>query len=155
MTKKSKNGAKKRNTKNIQYSIGKPTTSTRGYVGFAASESDHRQVHSITNPFSDDARGSKLPDADSSKSVAMSIVSQRNIASDANGKAALRVKPSLAGAFQPYTTITGTVITTFAATVAIPDNTTIAAQFSKYRLLSWGIKIYPVLAPTNQSGCRS
>jgi hypothetical protein len=32
------------------------------------------------------------------------------------------------------------------------DYTALAGQFEKYRIVSWGVKVYSTLAPTNQSG---
>jgi len=110
------------------------------------------QLHGLSNPFSQHARGSKLPDTDSSKSVPVSLVNRYTRSSDANGNLAIRVKPDLANNIATATTITGNVITTFGTPASTVDYTALAAQFEKYRIVSWGVKIYSTLAPTDQSG---
>jgi len=147
---KSKN--QKRNTKKIQYTRGAPTRNNKGALGFANIEQDAAQVHSLANPFCQEARGSKLPDSDSSKSVAISLVTRKHISTDTNGLTAIRIKPSLAETYSVASTITGSVITTLASATAIADNTALAAQFGDYRIVSWGVKIFSTVAPTDQSG---
>lgn len=110
------------------------------------------QVHSLANPFSASARGSKIPDSDSTKSVPISIVSRRSMASDAAGKIGVHIAPKLSECTSFGTTITGSVITTIGTAGPLPDYTALAAQFSSYRIVSWGVKVYSTLAPTNQSG---
>jgi len=142
----------KRNTKNIQYTTGKPSSKTRGSLSYAASQSDVNQLHGLSNPFCPEARGSKLPDVDSTKSVAVSLVNRHTVSSDATGKLAVRFQPSLAAHKSIATTITGDVITTFGAATATTDNAALASAFDDYRIVSWGVKVYTTLAPTSQSG---
>jgi len=146
--------AKKRanRTTKVQYTKGKPTRNSRGSVSFTSSASDIDQVHSLSNPFTASARGSKLPDSDSSKSVPITIIHRNNISTDANGKFGIWVRPTLAEVTTTATTVSGYTFTTMGTPVAVADNTAIAAQFSKYRIVSWGVKVYSTLAPTNQSG---
>jgi len=68
-----------------------------------------------------------------------------------SGFSSIRIKPSLAEVFSIGSN-TGGIITSFAAPTALPDNTALAAQFSKYRIVSFGVKVYSTLAPTSQSG---
>jgi hypothetical protein len=83
--------------------------------------------------------------------VAISLVAKTTMSTGVSGSASLRIKPSLAETFS-IGTQTGLLITAFAAPTALPDNTAIAAQFSKYRIVSFGVKVYSTLAPTAQSG---
>jgi len=149
---KSKNQKRGTNRNAIRYSGGKPTRNGKASVGFAMSQGDMEEVHSITNPFCASARGAKLPDSDSTRSVPVSIVARHSATSDANGKLVIRVKPSLAEAFSDATTITGEVVTELAAATPVHDNTALAAQFDSYRIVSFGVKVYSTLVPTAQSG---
>jgi hypothetical protein len=142
----------KRNTKKIQYTTGKPSRSNRGTLSFANNIGDEMQIRSLSNPFSPLARGSKIPDSDSTRSVAISLVNRYTRSSDANGNLAVKFAPNLAAHTATATTITGNVVTTFGAATATVDNTAVAAQFKDYRIVSWGVKIYSTLAPTSQSG---
>jgi hypothetical protein len=122
-------------------------------VGYVSAHQDVEQVHSLVNPFSSSARGSKLPDVDSSRSVPISIVTRNPVATIGSaGVWAVRLKPSLANWSAGATTITGSVVTTLGAASSVPDYTALASQFIKYRIVSWGFKIYCTLPPTEQAG---
>jgi len=152
MTKKKNNAQNNSNTRRIRYTSGRPSKTSRGSVGFVTSQQDHNQVHSITNPFSQEARGSKLPDSDSSKSVPISIVTRYTLGSNTAGQAAFTMRPSIASSFSTAQTISGTTVDTFNTFQSIADNAAMAAQFSTYRIVSWGFKVFTRLAPTAQSG---
>jgi len=139
------------NTKAVNYTVGKPTRNKRAAIGFTSSASDIEHVHSLANPFAASARGSKLPDSDSAKSVAISLVQRFTPDTNAAGTFGRIIKPSLAEAYVPCT-MTGSVVTTVGTPVAIPDYAAIAAAFSSVRIVSWGCKVYSTLAPTAQSG---
>lgn len=150
---KKKIKSRRSNVRTVKYTGGQPTKSNRGSVGWASSAGDLEQVHSIANPFSSAARGSKLPDTDSSKSVAVSIVSRTQVSTiGAGGHWAAKITSNPQSSIAEATTITGAIITTFGAAASIPDYTAMSTQFSKKRLVSWGVKVFPTVAPTAQSG---
>lgn len=110
------------------------------------------QVCAITDPFCPAAAGAKLPDADSARSIGLGLREKIILSTNASGVGVLSINPSLLHLYRTATTITGTVITTFSANVAISSNTAIASACSAYRVVSWGVRIFPIIAPTNQSG---
>lgn len=148
-----KNARRKRASqkKNVQYSTGQPTRNGRGSIGFSSSLADFEHVHSISNPFSPSARGSKLPDSDSSKSVAISLVQKFTPDTNAGGDFIRIIKPNLNEAYGA-TTLIGSSIATISGYLPIADYAAVTAQFATVRLVSFGVKIYSTLAPTAQSG---
>jgi len=148
---KQKASRRSNNSKNVQYTVGRPTKNGRGSVAFTSSLADVQHVHSLVNPFSPSARGSKLPDSDSSKSVAISLVQKFTPDTDSGGNFVRFIQPSLIDTYVP-TTLLGHSVTATSAAVSIADYAAVAASFSTYRIVSWGVKIYSTLAPTAQSG---
>lgn len=138
-----------RNTTAVNLRRGAPTQ-TKG--GFSFSQRDVDDIQSLSDPFCPSARGSKLPDTDTSKSVAVTTIQRLSLASDANGKLMANIRPSLQDASRTATTITGEVGTTWAACSQVADYSALDAAFSEYRIVSWGVKIFSVLAPLEQSG---
>jgi hypothetical protein len=78
------------------------------------------------------------------------------VGSDANGRIAIQVRPQPCNVntVQLGATITATQVTSWTAAGAPVDPSAaemlLAAQ--TYRFVSWGVRCYPLLAPTNQSG---
>jgi hypothetical protein len=83
------------------------------------------------------------------------MTSTFEIVTDAQGDAAFTVQPSLNSVFASATTVTGTTVTTWSGTSNMKDFTAFNASADQYRIVSMGVRIYSVLAPTDQSGyCR-
>lgn len=142
--------SRRRNTKNLQLHTGAPTRNTRG--GFAVSQHDINELQGLTNPFSAHARGSKLPDSDSSRSVAITLVERRGVGTLASGKFAVRVTGTLKDSVGFATAISGQTATTFGAMEEVSDMAAFEAQFQNYRIVSWGVKAFTSLAPLDQKG---
>jgi len=139
-----------------KYTFSEPTRNMRASTGDGIKRAKKAvdTVHGLANPFSDSARGSKLPDADSSRSVAVTIRDSfnfSNITAANSTTNAICLNPSLAEAWNSPTAIGGTNIT-FGTMQPINDYTAVAAAFGKYRIVSWGVRIYSIQAPTEQSG---
>lgn len=146
---------KKKNTStsvNVRQRRGRPTKNQRGHLGFAHSKADLDHTVALSDPFSDQARGAKIPDEDSTKSFAVQIRDIAGIDSDANGRAAMVIRPGTASSVDTGNVITATEVTSWNGSVSLSDNTALAAAGNQYRIVSWGVRIYSQLAPTNQSG---
>jgi hypothetical protein len=122
--------------------------------GFAAKQahSDAAYAHALVNPFSDEARGVKCPDDDSSRSVAFQLKWRSDLASDGSGVAGVAYNPILSAMRNKAATLTAASIPTWGSDGRSSDFTAINSAFASYRIVSWGIRIIPLMAPTDQSG---
>lgn len=126
-----------------------PTRNQRGSVNSKTAN----DVEGLTNPWAESARGSKIPDEDCSAGQAVTLVWTHTHDSDANGRSAVAVNAALKYTMNLGATMTADQITTWNGTpVSFPDYGTLTNSFSLYRIVSWGVRVYPLLAPTNQSG---
>jgi hypothetical protein len=137
---------------NLRYSV--PTKDLNGGIfPYSGNMGKHMEsVCAMTNPFCPAARGSKIPDDDSSPSIACTMVSTFEVATDASGNAAFSVQPNLASVFKKGTAITGTTVTTWGTSYQTANHAEYAATFNEFRVVSFGVRVYSVLAPTEQSG---
>jgi hypothetical protein len=71
---------------------------------------------------------------------------------DANGAFAKTISPSLYEHFTGATSIAGGAVATWGSPSSVSDYAAIAAEFATYRIVSMGVRVYSVLAPTSQSG---
>jgi hypothetical protein len=138
---------------NVRQKRGRPTNNQKGYVGFAHTRNDLQHVCGLSDPFCDHARGVKIPDEDSSKSFTVQIRDNAAIGSDANGRGAIRIAPSLQYTYKYGNVITAGEVTTWdAADYGVTDYPALDAGVKSFRIVSWGVRIYSQLPPTNQSG---
>jgi hypothetical protein len=146
-------GKKKSQTVAVRQRRGRATKNQKSTISFGAhTASDVKHVCALADPFSDCAKGSKLPDDDNTPSIAMQIRDHTVISSDANGRGGCTIRANPSAAFTPASTITTTQVSVWGSDEGLTDYTAIAAGSSKYRLVSWGVRIFSELAPTNQSG---
>lgn len=137
----------------LRETFGVPTPNMRSMIKTGLDMGNHhKQVCALTNPFCDEARGSRIPDDDSSSSQAVTIKGYFAFNSDAAGLACFSVKPNPSAVFRVATAIAGSTITTFGGWSAFGDYAAIAASLDKYRVVSFGVRIYSTLAPSDQSG---
>jgi len=146
------NGKRTRGKKPANYRYGVPTRNGRGSVDGRRANRDATHVHSLTDPFCDAARGSRIPDDDSAPSVPVTLKTVFTLGTDATGSAALKIRPQPSSTMAPASAISGTTVTTWGPHTAMTDYTALAASFSQYRMVSYGVRIYPIVAPTAQSG---
>jgi hypothetical protein len=107
----------------------------------------------MVDPWCEQARGSKIPDDDSTPSVALSQKFIATVNSDANGRAGVVFKPNpTSNTVYGAATLDGSSILTWGAGFTDPSASTIATAAGEYRIVSWGVRCYSLLAPTNQSG---
>lgn len=158
MTQRKRTGTRKKAGKksaNLKYSV--PTKNTKGGIypnGALGNDRLMERVCALTNPFCPEARGSKIPDDDSAYSIPCTMTSTFEVTTDANGDAAFSMQPALASVFKT-SPVTGTTATAWTGAAAMKDYTALLASADQYRIVSMGVRVYSVLAPTNQSGyCR-
>lgn len=151
---KNKNkGRRTRVSKPVDYNYATPGN-TASSVGSVGAPTLLNQVEGIVNPWSMHATGSKVPDDDGAKSVAMTISYPKSFKVDANGFGATYVAPDLNALFTSSSTIDGATqtVTTFGAPISVANYAEISAAFHRYRHVSWGVRVYSTLAPTEQKG---
>lgn len=146
----------KRGTVNAKYTYSKPTQSGRstiGDVGIRPHCTDAKYTHALVNPFGVDARGAKIPDDSSTRSVAYTLKWAFDQDTDTEGDAAFNLQPILSTLYNRGTNVTNAgIINSWGDQGTSPDVATIQASFTEYRIVSWGVRIIPLLAPTEQSG---
>lgn len=136
----------------VKYQQGKPTQNPRGFIGGSNSHPTYTVAEALVNPFSPRARGAKIPDDDSSKSIATTCVSRHTLAM-ASGQTVISVQPILNNLVTPSATLDGNGgVLTWGSGQAMTDFSSYNTSFSSYRIVSWGFRIIPLAAPTDQSG---
>jgi len=151
--KRNNNNGKLRNSKKYNFRTGAPTLNPKAGLSLHANSlRDEHEVHALSNPFCAEARGSKIPDENNSRSIAISLVQRKSLVSSASGLLCTNVRGGLEDYERTATSLTGTVATTFSACVPVTDFTAIDAVIDEYRIVSWGVKIFPTVEPTSQSG---
>jgi hypothetical protein len=124
-----------------------------GSGGTVVSATDAKLTAALTNPFSPHANGARLPDDDSSNSIAFTIKWQGTHDTDANGRSGWAVMPHPDDQVTTANTFTAGSITTWnAAKVNTPDWGPINVAISGWRIVSYGFRVYSALPPTEQSG---
>lgn len=112
-------------------------------------------VDALVNPWSDAAKGSKIPDDDATLSVPATVRSIFTIATNSHGEAlfALQAQPDRYPGYECTTVSSGN--TTGSPTVNALTNTDYAAwsaQFNEFRVVSWGVRVYSNLPATEAQG---
>jgi len=106
---------------------------------------------SLTDPFCDAARGARLPDETGIPAIGYRWRGVLNLTSDANGVGAVYVLPSY-----PFATAAqaaaASSLTTPATWSTIDNASTLTAVTVKYRVVSFGVLVRPMCAPTSASG---
>jgi len=128
-----------------------PTPMARQVLGKQLATT-HSQVCSLTDPFCPHARNARIPDDDSTPSFAVQFRMVSSLTTDANGKLAASFRPNPNQVIRAASTITGSVLTAFGGYFAIPDYTALASTFSEYRIVSWGVRFWPLPNTLNQQG---
>lgn len=151
MAKNGKRNNQRRGKKsaNLRYSV--PSRNVRSSVG-GIDKRDHEAVCSLSNPFCAAARGARIPDDDSTPSIPVTIKDTWHLDSDAGGKLAFQIMPRLNDMRKKALTFTGASVATWDSWLDIQDYTVLETNFSQYRIVSFGVRVYSSLAPTNQSG---
>jgi len=112
----------------------------------------HKHLHGNSNPFSVEADGSKIPDGNTSKTVALQVKQTISMSSDASGKLYHQFQANLMDMHMYALTFSGAAVATWSASEDSDYVTALNTQYSRYRVVSWGIRIFTVLSPTEQSG---
>lgn len=158
MVKRKNKARSKKSARKVDYTYAAPGN-IRSTVGSVSASSLANKVEGLSNPWSQHARGSKIPDDDSSPSVPITMSYPKTFKTDANGYCAVVVIPCLNGLFKGATGTGGaidganqTVTTWNTSTDKMANYTEFAAAFHRFRIVSYGLRVYSTLAPTDQAG---
>lgn len=151
MAKKKKTQFKSQ-TKTVKLTTGVPTRNLQG--GFVNANNAARlgRVVGLVNPFSEASRGARLPDDDATASFAIRLTEIGWIGTDLNGDAMYDFKAAPSGLLRSASTITGTTATTWGSWSGFADYTNFSTSAYQYRIVSWGIRFYPIVSPFEASG---
>jgi len=150
MTKKQQKKGKRQSSKPASLRYGLPASSQRAVLG-AIQNGKHAKVCALTNPFCQSAKGARVPDDDSAFSTSFQLRTTVNL-STIGTQASISVRADPSELYRQGATYTGTTVDTWGSYNAFADYTDFAAQFDKYRIVSFGVRFYPTVAPTNQAG---
>lgn len=150
---RNKSKKKQKSSKRVDYNYAVPGN-IRNTVGSVSATTLANQVEGLTNPWSEHARGSKVPDDDAAASVPFTISYPKTFTTNAAGYGVTFVSPELDSVFESASAIVGgtQTVTTFAAGVPVANLADYQAAFHRYRFVSWGVRVYSTLAPTDQQG---
>jgi len=152
MPTKKKNNNKGRNATLLQTAYGVPSQRGNTRINKGPSNELITAVCSNLDPFCPHAEGAKLYDRDSSKTFAIQVKSYQGLNTDANGKGAMEVNASLNDSFTTASTITGDAVTAWNAYSTADGYSSIDATFNKYRIVSWGVRVYCSAKATESQG---
>jgi hypothetical protein len=138
-----------RQSANYTYAV--PSLDGRNSMG-SALHSTMESVCALTNPFCPAAKGSKIPDDDSANSIAITVKDTHLFSTDANGLCAFSVQANLNAVTRSATTFSSGVPTVYGASTAVAEYASYDSSFDQYRIVSFGVRVYSTLAPTEQSG---
>jgi hypothetical protein len=114
---------------------------------------DHAHTIALCNPFSEEAVGAKIPDDDSTKSVAVTVKDTFPMNTDSNGRADCRFSPRVGGNVALHATVSGSAgVTTWGTGNTLTDLAAYQGAFDSYRIVGWGLKVTNLLPPTDRSG---
>lgn len=151
--KKGTGSQKGKKSANLRYSV--PTRTPKGGIYPHSGSKNYEAVCALSNPFCAAARGSRIPDDDSSPSIPATMTNTFEVVTDSAGDAAFSISPALFSIFKTASVVTGTTATTWNSAQAIKDYTALSTAAHEIRVVSFGVRVYSVLAPTEQSGyCR-
>jgi hypothetical protein len=100
-----------------------------------------RRLVGYLDPFSDEARGLKWPDAESGGTIAYQVRGATTITSDANKQFAALYLPSLANSSYTAPTIVANAVTTWGTQSVCAGFSSIGSAFKQFRIVSWGIRV--------------
>jgi hypothetical protein len=124
-----------------------------GYGQFTSSVAKHFEAaHGLVNPFSQAAVGLKIPDDDSSRSVAVTLRDRGTLPTDSNGAAALAFAPSIYQERLQAASMASGVITFTGSYDSVTDYTAMSDAFNTYRLVAWGVRLIDIEPALNASG---
>jgi len=140
----------KKGSKPANYKYNVPTKQGRGGISLKGMSTN--KVEALTNPFHDAARGTRIPDDDSAPSVPVTLRSTFTVGTSAAGETAFTIAPVIIDCFRSASTMSGPTVTTWGSGFAMNDYAATAAAFSKYRIVSLGVRVFPITRPTEQGG---
>lgn len=153
MVKNKKNGNRQSSNVSTNYRYARPTKNVKGSVSTLPTKV-HQNASALGDPFSPNARGSKIPDSNSARSVPMSLRSRHTIGVDGSGNAGSYITPGLADHSCGPSAISSNSMDIAAKVTAsdISDFAAINGGAEQYRIVSWGVRVYPLANPTEQKG---
>ena len=107
-----------------------------------------QDICAATNPFCDESRGSKWPDASSAQTLSVPVRQRVNLTTDADGEVTKVFIANYSVGILNYGTVSGSATLTGNATNYAP----VFASADSVRLVSGGIKITPITSATNSQG---
>jgi len=149
--KQKKTRSKKNSSVKADLSYAKPGNS-QGSIGNVTSSVLSNQTAGLCNPWSPHAKGSKVPDSENSKSVPYTMVWHKSLTTDANGALAVNVRGRMASSLKQASLMTSSQVTTWDADENVTNYSEYSTAFDRFRIVSWGIRMYSTLAPTEQAG---
>jgi hypothetical protein len=149
---KNKNKKNTRKPRNKQNGVtGQPTKNQRTNAMTSSLVGKHGRVVGLTNPFSEQAKGARIPDDDSAFSVPFQLRTTVHLTTVVD-QASITVQANPNALYKQGATYSGTTISTWGNYAASSDFAAVSAEFTKYRIVSFGVRFFNTAAPLYQSG---
>jgi hypothetical protein len=118
----------------------------------SVSLNDISMVCSNTDPFCKHADGAKQFGKGSQNTIPMQCRTYAQMPTNASGLGAMQVSPRLIQQFRGVSTYSGTSTATWNAWADAPELASLTAYEGEYRIVSAGIHVFCIAAPTDSSG---
>lgn len=111
-------------------------------------------VSSLCNPWAEESIGAKIPDDDATKSVPVTVRQVHGIEVGANGTCLVNfgAQPFATSGYKNESSTSGGVVDGTVAPINNADGTAWQTQFDRYRIVSWGVRIYNIDPITTAKG---
>lgn len=109
-------------------------------------------VVGLTNPFSEQARGQKLPDDDSANSFTAQIRLYYTQTSNASSQGFVQVRPDPMNANLASFGVAAGALNTVATNTINPDAAAYINSAAEYRIVSFGVRVYNILPALTTQG---
>lgn len=144
-----RNGPKARRTQNL---VRQPSPGQKTVVNYGSFNSHVGRVTGLTNPFSQEAVGAKIPDDDSTPAFTAQVRCFHVMSSDANGHAAVSLSPNALRYNGRSLILDASGVATATSNIENPDHAAYVAQTDQYRIVSWGYRVYSILPGLTAQG---
>jgi hypothetical protein len=91
-------------------------------------------------------------DRDTLPSLTYQVRKFQHISTDANGQCTVLVTPRVTDMGRTAATYTGSTVATWNAYFDAPNATDLTTEFSRYRVVSAGVRVFSIVAPLSASG---
>lgn len=147
--------SKKRGTKGrrrVNNTMGVPSSNPRSGLTSQALGGHHKTVVGLTNPFSEAAKGARIPDDDSARSFTAQIKQYHTMTTDSNGEGFTYWQPQADRWNGKSFDVSSGVLWGTPTDLENPDYLAYTNSTEALRIVSWGVRIVSILPGLTSQG---